>query len=174
MVKLQVALSENLIGIGETTVVMWSFQFILLPFEIVVKIWRYNDHFILKWNIGSHYIFDQKRVYIVILILIHAILFTDKEAPVIECPANQTVKTEPNQAHASVFWTAPQVTDNSQQIAIITVTCGNESGSQFEIGKTEISCQAVDAAGNQATCTFAVKVEGNEHEFRLIELKCIN
>ena len=85
--------------------------------------------------------------------------FTDNEDPVITCPANQTVNTELSQAHSSAVWADPQVTDNSGQIP--TITCDAESGSQFEIGETEVICQAVDPAGNQATCTFTVEIKGN-------------
>ena len=77
----------------------------------------------------------------------------------ITCPGNQTVNTEPSQAYASLIWNNSQVTDNSGQIP--TITCDTESGSQFRIGETEVVCQAVDSTGNQATCTFTVKTEGN-------------
>ena len=86
-------------------------------------------------------------------------LFSDNEAPVITCPVNQTINTELSQAHATVIWTDLQVTDNSGQIP--TITCDHESGSQFAIGKNEVICQAVDPAGNKATCTFTVEIKGN-------------
>ena len=85
-------------------------------------------------------------------------IFTDHEAPVIACPTNRTVNTEPSQAHAAVTWTDPQVTDNSGET--FTLTCDVESGSQFEIGETEVICQAVDPTGNQAACMFTVKIQG--------------
>ena len=88
---------------------------------------------------------------------------TDQEAPLIDCPTNQTVNTEPSQAYATVVWTDPQVTDNSGQIP--TITCDAKSGSQFRIGETEVIYQAVDPAGNLATCTFTVKIEGNGNWF---------
>ena len=81
----------------------------------------------------------------------------------IACPGNQTVNTKPSQAYASVVWTDPQMIDNSGQIP--TITCDAESGSQFEIGETEVTCQAVDPTGNQATCIFTVKIEGNGNWF---------
>ena len=81
----------------------------------------------------------------------------------ITCPVNQTVNTQPSQAYASVVWTDPQVTDNSGQIP--TITCDAESGSQFGIGENKVICQAVDPTGNQATCTFTVKIEGNGNWF---------
>ena len=76
----------------------------------------------------------------------------------IACPDNQTVNTKPSQAYATVVWTNPQVTDNSQQNS--TITCDANSGDQFEIGETEVTCQAVDPTGNQAICAFTVMIEG--------------
>ena len=58
-----------------------------------------------------------------------------------------------------MVWTDPQVTDNSGQMP--TITCDAVSESQFTIGKNEVTCQAVDPTGNQATCSFTVKIEGN-------------
>ena len=81
----------------------------------------------------------------------------------ITCPVNQTVNIEASKAYASVSWTDPQVTDNSGQIP--TITCDAVSGSQFGIGETEVTCQAVDPRGNQATCTFTVKIKGNVNWF---------
>ena len=81
----------------------------------------------------------------------------------ITCPVNQTINTEPSKAYASVSWTDPQVTDNSGQIP--TITCDAESGSQFDIGETGVTCQAVDPTGNQETCTFTVKIKGKQFTF---------
>ena len=73
-------------------------------------------------------------------------IFTDQEAPVIACPTNATINTDPSQAYATVVYTDPQVNDNSGQIP--RITCDVESGSHFGIGETEVTCQAVDSAGN--------------------------
>ena len=86
------------------------------------------------------------------------IVFTDHENPKITCPVSKTVNTEPRQAYAAVSWTDPQVTDNSGQI--LTVTCNGVSGSRFEIGETEVSCQAIDLAGNRASCVFLITIKG--------------
>ena len=86
--------------------------------------------------------------------------FTDHEAPVIACPPNQSLyNTDQGQALTTVVWTDPQVTDNSGRIP--TTTCDTESGSQFGIGETEVTCQAVDSTGNQAMCMFTVEIKGN-------------
>ena len=50
------------------------------------------------------------------------------------------------------------MTDNSGHFH--TATCNVESGSQFEIGVTEVICQAVDLGGNRGACSFTVIVIG--------------
>ena len=69
-----------------------------------------------------------------------------------------------------VAWIDPQATDNSGQIS--TMTCDVESGSRFQIGKTEVICQAVDPSKNQASCLFIVQIEGMGHFLNMSN--CIN
>ena len=57
-----------------------------------------------------------------------------------------------------MVWTDPVATDNSKLVP--TVTCNSENRRYFEIGETEIMCQALDQEGNQATCAFIVDVIG--------------
>ena len=83
---------------------------------------------------------------------------TDNEVPTVTCPTNQTTETDLNQSTAVVVWTTPVVIDNSKLIP--KVTCDKENGSHFEIGETEVICQALDLAGNQAMCSFIVDVAG--------------
>ena len=83
----------------------------------------------------------------------------DTENPIIlSCPANQTKSTAPSLSTAIAVWTDLQATDNSRIAP--TVTCSLESGSQFEIGQTEVECDAQDSSGNQANCTFIIEVMG--------------
>ena len=84
--------------------------------------------------------------------------FIDNEAPVVACPVNQTVNTDVSQAHATVVWETPEVTDNSAKSP--TITCSIESGSEFGIGETEVICLAVDLGGNRGACSFTVTVLG--------------
>ena len=74
------------------------------------------------------------------------------------CPTNQSLETGLGLPTAVVNWTNPKVTDNSKTKP--TVTCSVESGSKFEIGETEVICQAIDPAGNRATCVFTINIEG--------------
>ena len=82
------------------------------------------------------------------------IFSTDTEAPTLICPPNQTLKTDFSKPTAVVVWTDPVSTDNSKLAPI--VTCDKENGSQFEIGETEVMCQAFDQAGNRKSCSFIV------------------
>ena len=84
---------------------------------------------------------------------------TDAEDPTIRtCPSNQSLETDFGKPTAVVSWTNVNATDNSRQLP--AVTCDAESGSQFGIGKTEVICEAVDVAGNRATCMFTVNIQG--------------
>ena len=51
-----------------------------------------------------------------------------------------------------------QAVDNSGDNT--TVSCTKESGEEFHIGNTAMTCVAYDAAGNNATCQFLVTVKG--------------
>ena len=84
---------------------------------------------------------------------------TDAEDPTIQnCPSNQSLETNLGKPTAVVSWTNLNATDNSRQLT--TVNCDAESGSLFGIGETEVICEAVDFAGNRATCVFTVNIQG--------------
>ncbi|XP_038058627.1 uncharacterized protein LOC119729920 [Patiria miniata] len=78
----------------------------------------------------------------------------DQQAPVIDnCPSN--VRTN----NAVVTWTPdPTATDNDGTTP--AVSCIPAAGSSFPIDATTIVvCNAIDAAGNEAICTFNVAVD---------------
>jgi hypothetical protein len=79
----------------------------------------------------------------------------DLESPVIVCPENITVPTDPDKATAQVAFSATAL-DNCDGVLIPSTSVA--SGSAFTIGTTTVVCQAVDAAGNISTCTFTVTV----------------
>ena len=84
---------------------------------------------------------------------------TDAEDPTIQnCPSNQSLETDLGKPTAVVSWINLNASDNSRQLS--TVTCDPESGNQFGIGKTKVICEAVDFAGNRATCVFTVNIQG--------------
>ena len=74
------------------------------------------------------------------------------------CPLNQTSEADFNKHTTTIVWNQPVATDNSELAPI--VTCNAANGSQFEIGETEIICQALDYAGNLKTCFFTIGVKG--------------
>ncbi len=78
----------------------------------------------------------------------------DTQAPVIA--AHGDVYATTSGATAEVPYTAPAATDNID--ASVAVSCAPASGSTFALGTTTVTCSAQDAAGNQATSTFAVGV----------------
>ncbi|XP_072017520.1 hyalin-like [Amphiura filiformis] len=85
----------------------------------------------------------------------------DNEDPVLApCPANQTTVTNPGQATALIIWEGPVATDNSGNIP--TVTCFPPSRNNFPIGRTNVTCMAVDVSGNQESCSFYANVIDNE------------
>ena len=85
---------------------------------------------------------------------------SDTEDPIIYCPANQTMVAAPGFYATDAVWADPLANDNSG--IATTVLCNFESGGQFRIGHTRVVCEARDASGNQAICTFIIEVIGNK------------
>ena len=83
--------------------------------------------------------------------------FPDAEDPTIFCPGNKILETTSGQPTAVAVYHA-NVSDNSGQY--LNVSCSIESGSEFDIGQTDVICAAYDPAGNQAICNFTVEVRG--------------
>ena len=83
--------------------------------------------------------------------------FLDVEDPTITCPGNKTLETTPDQPTAVAVYN-PNVSDNSGQY--LNVSCSIESGSEFDIGQTDVICAAYDPSGNQAMCYFTIEVKG--------------
>ena len=85
--------------------------------------------------------------------------FTDNENPQIitNAPKSLSVNTDPGLPTAFITWAEPTVTDNS---GLITLTSTHNSGTNFGIGTTNVTYMATDAAGNMATFSFVVTVNG--------------
>ena len=78
----------------------------------------------------------------------------DTVAPVLSLPSDITVAaTSAAGARVTYSASASDAVDGS-----VPVTCIPESGSEFAIAATEVSCRATDAAGNTATGSFTVTV----------------
>ncbi|MDD1667809.1 MAG: HYR domain-containing protein, partial [Methanomicrobiales archaeon] len=84
---------------------------------------------------------------------------TDNEAPVITCPIDLTVNTDPGVCYAAgVILGSPAVSDNCDPAPTVT----NDASAQFPKGTTPVTWTATDDAGNSASCTQTVTVEDNE------------
>jgi hypothetical protein len=88
-----------------------------------------------------------------------SVVVQDQEAPTLNCPANITAQTGAKQCSAVVSYVTPTASDNCSGVG--TVTCTPASGSVFPKGTTTVTCSALDASGNPATCSFTVMVNDN-------------
>ena len=89
-----------------------------------------------------------------------SLLFTDTEEPIIlGCPSTQSVRMDLGQNFASVSWTEPTVTDNSNDVTL-TFTGNAANPGSFSLGITPLAYRAVDSEGNIATCMFDIVVSG--------------
>ena len=59
---------------------------------------------------------------------------------------------------AVATWQDPSATDNSGDVP--EVTCDPLCGTNFTIGQTLITCEAVGSSGNNNTCSFQIAVKG--------------
>lgn len=88
----------------------------------------------------------------------HLSFFLDTEPPVIgNVSSNIEQNTDPGRGYATVTWTPPDISDNSD---VITITASHDPGDTFSVGVTEVSYVVVDEAGNMANATFYVNVTG--------------
>jgi hypothetical protein len=79
----------------------------------------------------------------------------DSQRPVIVCPADIAIPTDPGRCSAVVTYNV-KVTDNCPDV---TVVADPPSGTAFPIGATLVHCTATDTAGNTASCAFSVVVQ---------------
>ena len=86
------------------------------------------------------------------------VVVEDNEPPVISCPGDIVVTTDPGLCGAVVDY-APTATDNC---AIDTLVISPPPGSIFEPGTTSVTVTAIDSSGNADTCLFDVTVEDTE------------
>ncbi len=82
----------------------------------------------------------------------------DAEPPVIDCPDDMAVQTDPGLCGATVVY-ALTATDNC---TVMSLTVLPPSGTFFEPGVDSVTVIATDSAGNADTCRFEVAVADNE------------
>lgn len=63
---------------------------------------------------------------------------------------------ETSKSRESVYWEEPELDDNISLDQILPPTL--ESGSEFPVGKTEVSYKATDTSNNTAYCNFTVHI----------------
>ncbi|CAI5796534.1 von Willebrand factor type A, EGF and pentraxin domain-containing 1 [Podarcis lilfordi] len=86
----------------------------------------------------------------------------DFEPPKISCPGDIETSTLEHQNSANISWQVPEASDNSRDEVSIQVTPAFIPPYLFPIGEVDITYTAVDRTGNQASCTFSIKVIDNE------------
>ena len=88
------------------------------------------------------------------------ITVSDNTAPLIVCPISQTVTGTGFNCSVTAFYSGAQFTDNCAGGNLVRIA-GLASGSSFPQGINSVVYRATDNAGNQATCTFNVRVNCN-------------
>lgn len=82
---------------------------------------------------------------------------SDQTAPTFtNCPPDIVAAAPYGQSSVAVAYPLPQATDNRD--GSVPVSCSPAPGTQFSRGTTVVTCTASDSAGNQASCSFPVKV----------------
>ena len=82
------------------------------------------------------------------------------EAPVItNCPSDIVLSNDLGECTAIVNWTAPEATDNSGEVELIS---NFAPGDTLPVGTTTVTYTASDPSDNTSTCSFNVTIEDTE------------
>ena len=84
---------------------------------------------------------------------------SDTQPPTITCAPNVVVSNTPGQCSAIVNYGAVTASDNCTAPSI---SCMPASGTTFPVGTTTVTCTAIDAATNTASCSFTVTVNDTQ------------
>ena len=82
----------------------------------------------------------------------------DQEAPTITCPADMNMPNYPGSCGGPVTYSAT-VRDNCPGA---TLSCNPPSGSMMPLGTNVVTCNAADASGNTASCSFRITMRDTE------------
>ncbi|MDQ6609429.1 MAG: family 10 glycosylhydrolase [Bacteroidota bacterium] len=87
----------------------------------------------------------------------------DEQLPVIACPDNKTVNTNPGVCHAVVSLVNPVATDNCGSVTVAGKRSDDAAlTAVYPKGNTAITWTATDASGNKVSCTQTITVEDKE------------
>ena len=81
----------------------------------------------------------------------------DTEEPSLNC-SDVTSGTDFGLSSSLSVTINPNATDNVDDM--VSVNCSHTSDDIFSFGKTNVTCEATDAAGNIGNCSFVVTVTG--------------
>jgi hypothetical protein len=80
----------------------------------------------------------------------------DLTPPVVSGATSKTVKAKKGAKSARVTY---RVTAHDDRDGAVPVTCTPGSGGLFRIGRTNVTCEAVDISANSATASFTITVK---------------
>lgn len=80
-------------------------------------------------------------------------------APVLACPANDTIGTAPGLCEAVISYITPTPTDDC---GTPTIDCLPASGTSQPVGEQSVTCTATDDAGQISQCMFTITIDDNE------------
>ena len=83
---------------------------------------------------------------------------TDAEDPQMICVEDLVKQTDKGLPTAVVAFEKPTATDYSGNVS--DVICNPPSGTNFTIGQTVVTCEAVDKSVNRSVCHFNVNITG--------------
>jgi gliding motility-associated-like protein len=86
------------------------------------------------------------------------VVVTDTQAPLLACPNNQSIPTDPGQCAAVYTFALPEAGDNCDPSPVVVQTAGPASAASLPVGTHTFAFTATDATGNQGTCTYTVTV----------------
>ena len=91
---------------------------------------------------------------------VQQVIVRDIQNPVINCPTNLVLTTDPGQCSRSNVTFTVGWADNC---GVTNVVSSMASGSTFPVGTTTVTNTVTDASGNTTTCTFTVTVTDTQN-----------
>ncbi|WP_235296150.1 HYR domain-containing protein [Portibacter marinus] len=86
----------------------------------------------------------------------------DEQSPVITCPSNILIETDPCVCEAPVEFEDATASDNCMVTVTRTDTTGLNSGDLFPAGLTILTFQAEDTGGNTSSCNLQIRINSGD------------